>query len=49
MGRQSFIHIDLRRADDGGHPTDIRVGGRVVPVMEGVLRLPEAPVVDSEG
>lgn len=38
MGRQSFVHIALRVQD--GEARDIRVGGRVVPVLEGVLRLP---------
>jgi len=33
MGRQSFVHIRLRA--DGGAATDIRVGGSVVPVLEG--------------
>jgi trans-2,3-dihydro-3-hydroxyanthranilate isomerase len=38
MGRQSFIHVRLRARD--GRATDIRVGGGVAPVLEGVLRLP---------
>ena len=38
MGRQSFVHIKLRAAP--GRVTDIRVGGGVVPVIEGVLRIP---------
>ena len=38
MKRQSFVHIRLR-ASDGG-VGDIRVGGSVVPVLEGLLRLP---------
>ncbi|HEX6211411.1 MAG TPA: PhzF family phenazine biosynthesis protein [Methylomirabilota bacterium] len=38
MGRPSLVHIRLR-AREGG-PTDIRVGGGVVPVLEGRLRLP---------
>lgn len=38
MGRQSFVHIRLRAA--AGTATDIRVGGGVVPVLEGRLRLP---------
>lgn len=38
MGRQSFVHIRLR-ADAGG-ARDIRVGGGVVPVLEGQLSLP---------
>jgi len=35
MGRQSFVHIRL--AMRGGTVTDIRVGGGVVPVLEGEL------------
>jgi predicted PhzF superfamily epimerase YddE/YHI9 len=38
MGRQSFIYIRLRVHD--GEAREIRIGGRVVPVLEGVLRLP---------
>ena len=38
MGRPSLVHIRLR-AREGG-VTDIRVGGGVVPVLEGRLRLP---------
>jgi trans-2,3-dihydro-3-hydroxyanthranilate isomerase len=38
MGRQSFVHIRLRAADR--HASDIRVGGGVVPVLEGRLSLP---------
>jgi trans-2,3-dihydro-3-hydroxyanthranilate isomerase len=38
MGRQSFVHIRLRVTD--GQATDIRVGGGVVPVLEGRLSLP---------
>ncbi len=38
MGRQSFLHIALRT--QSGEAREIRVGGRVVPVFEGVLRLP---------
>ena len=38
MGRQSFVHI--RVATSGGHITDIQVGGSVVPVLDGHLRLP---------
>ncbi len=37
MGRQSFLHIALRA--DRGRALDIRVGGGVVPVLEGTLRL----------
>jgi trans-2,3-dihydro-3-hydroxyanthranilate isomerase len=37
MGRQSFIHIRL--AMQGETITDIRVGGGVVPVLEGDLRI----------
>ncbi len=37
MGRQSFVHIRL--ATRGGAVTDIRVGGGVVPVLEGELRI----------
>ena len=38
MGRQSFVHITLSARD--GQISDIRVGGGVVPVLEGTLRLP---------
>lgn len=38
MGRQSFIHITGRVSQ--GQLEDIRVGGQVVPVLDGVLRLP---------
>ena len=38
MGRQSFVHITLTARD--GSCTDIRVGGSVVPVIEGTLRVP---------
>jgi len=38
MGRQSFIRIHLRVQD--GEAREVRIGGRVVPVLEGVLRLP---------
>lgn len=38
MGRQSFVHIRLRVTD--GQASDIRVGGGVVPVLEGRLSLP---------
>jgi trans-2,3-dihydro-3-hydroxyanthranilate isomerase len=38
MRRQSFVHIRLRVSDGG--VGDIRVGGGVVPVLEGLLRLP---------
>lgn len=38
MGRQSFIQI--RIATSGGRITEILVGGRVVPVIEGRLRVP---------
>jgi predicted PhzF superfamily epimerase YddE/YHI9 len=37
MGRQSFVHIRL--AMQGGTITEVRVGGSVVPVLEGELRL----------
>ena len=37
MGRQSFIH--LRVATENGEPGQVEVGGQVVPVFEGVLRL----------
>ena len=37
MGRQSFLHI--RIAMEGERMTGIRVGGSVVPVLEGELRL----------
>jgi trans-2,3-dihydro-3-hydroxyanthranilate isomerase len=38
MGRPSFVHVRLRVRD--GTATDIRVGGAVVPVLEGRLRVP---------
>jgi trans-2,3-dihydro-3-hydroxyanthranilate isomerase len=38
MGRQSFVHIALR--GDRGQTTQIKVGGAVVPVLEGRLWLP---------
>ena len=38
MGRQSFVHIALRVRDGG--VGDIRVGGGVVPVIDGRLTLP---------
>jgi trans-2,3-dihydro-3-hydroxyanthranilate isomerase len=39
MGRQSFVHIRVRgRA--GATAADIRVGGGVVPVLRGALRVP---------
>ncbi len=38
MGRQSFIQI--RIATSAGRITEILVGGRVVPVIEGRLRVP---------
>jgi trans-2,3-dihydro-3-hydroxyanthranilate isomerase len=38
MQRPSSVHIRVRVTEAG--PTDIRVGGGVVPVFEGVLRLP---------
>ena len=38
MGRRSLVHIRLRAG--GGRVTDIEVGGSVVPVLEGRLRLP---------
>jgi trans-2,3-dihydro-3-hydroxyanthranilate isomerase len=37
MGRQSFLHIRL--AMEGERITEIRVGGSVVPVLEGELRI----------
>jgi trans-2,3-dihydro-3-hydroxyanthranilate isomerase len=39
MGRQSFVHIRL--STRGGRTSDIRVGGGVVPVLDGTLRLPD--------
>jgi trans-2,3-dihydro-3-hydroxyanthranilate isomerase len=39
MGRQSFLHIRLRAGADGV-ARDLRVGGGVVPVLEGRLTLP---------
>jgi trans-2,3-dihydro-3-hydroxyanthranilate isomerase len=38
MGRPSFLHIVLRLRGD--EPADIRVGGGVVPVLEGTLEVP---------
>jgi trans-2,3-dihydro-3-hydroxyanthranilate isomerase len=38
MGRPSFVHIRLRAR--AGVPADIRVGGGVVPVLEGRLHVP---------
>jgi len=38
MRRQSFVHISLTARD--GSCTDIRVGGSVVPVIDGTLRVP---------
>jgi trans-2,3-dihydro-3-hydroxyanthranilate isomerase len=38
MGHQSFVHIALVADDGGCH--EIRVGGAVVPLIEGRLRLP---------
>lgn len=37
MGRQSFVHITLARRD--GVVSDIRVGGSVVPALDGALTL----------
>lgn len=38
MGRRSVVHIRLRTG--GGGVTDIEIGGSVVPVLDGRLRLP---------
>jgi trans-2,3-dihydro-3-hydroxyanthranilate isomerase len=38
MGRPSRVHIRVRAGESG--PSDIQVGGCVVPVLEGVLHLP---------
>lgn len=38
MGRPSFLHVHL--CADGRNAREIAVGGGVVPVLEGVLRLP---------
>jgi len=38
MGRPSFLHI--RVGMSGGRIADIQVGGRVVPVIDGRLRIP---------
>ena len=38
MGRQSFVHIAL--SIRGDRVTDLRVGGAVVPVIEGTLTVP---------
>jgi trans-2,3-dihydro-3-hydroxyanthranilate isomerase len=40
MGRQSFVHIALEARD--GTSKDIRVGGGVVPVIDGTVRVPAA-------
>jgi len=40
MGRQSFVHVALKAHD--GVASDLRVGGSVVPVIEGTLRVPGA-------
>ena len=37
MGRQSFVHITLTLRD--GAVSDIRVGGGVVPALDGTLML----------
>jgi trans-2,3-dihydro-3-hydroxyanthranilate isomerase len=37
MGRQSFIHLRVESVN--GEPGSVEVGGQVVPVFEGVLRL----------
>jgi hypothetical protein len=38
MGRQSFVHIAV--GTTAGRVSSIRVGGSVVPVLDGTLRLP---------
>jgi trans-2,3-dihydro-3-hydroxyanthranilate isomerase len=43
MGRQSFLHVRVRRRGERGE--EIEVGGGVVPVLEGVLHLPDAATV----
>jgi trans-2,3-dihydro-3-hydroxyanthranilate isomerase len=40
MKRQSFVHISLHARD--GQASHLRVGGGVVPVIEGTLRVPAA-------
>ena len=40
MGRQSFVHIALDATH--GATTNLRVGGSVVPVIDGTLRVPAA-------
>ncbi len=45
MGRQSFVHIRVRRG--GSREEEIEVGGSVVPVLEGELRLPARNDGDS--
>ena len=40
MRGQSFVHISLHARD--GQASHIRVGGGVVPVIEGTLRVPAA-------
>lgn len=37
LGRPSSIYVEVECAD--GHPTGVRVGGRAVTVLEGILRL----------
>jgi len=38
MGRQSFVHIRMEMS--AGRITELHVGGGVVPVVDGRLRLP---------
>ena len=46
MGRPSAIHIRLTWAEGSDEPA-IEVGGGVVPVLDGELRLPPGPAADS--
>jgi trans-2,3-dihydro-3-hydroxyanthranilate isomerase len=41
MGRQSFLHIELAYGSDRDIPTEIEVGGSVVPIVSGELSLPK--------
>lgn len=40
MGRQSLLHVRLGYLKDGDIPTQIEVGGSVVPVISGEITLP---------
>lgn len=45
MGRQSFLHVRVKRL--GAEVEEIEVGGGVVPVLEGVLRLPDSATMPA--